>query len=99
MTAKKGNDWVLVTELHGNDGPVIEGVYQTKGACRKAFENILQGIWPEGRTTDNEGHTKEECIDVLLFCDNERGNYLDVFVFENDKRGNYPEVTERYIEE
>lgn len=82
ITAKKGNDWVLVTELNRNNEPVIEGVYPTKGACQKAFENILQGIWPEGRATDDEDHTKEECIDVLLFCDNERGNYLDVFVFQ-----------------
>ena len=82
MTAKNGNDWVLVTYLSGNDGPDIEGVYPTKGACQKAFANILQGIWPEGRNTDDEDHTKEECIDVLFFSDNERGNCLDVFVFQ-----------------
>ncbi len=77
MTAKKETVWVLVTYLNGDYGPVIEGAYRTKGACQKTFENRLKGIWPEGRTTDDEGHTKEACIDTLFFCDDERGNYLE----------------------
>ena len=77
MTEKKETIWVLVTYLIGDYGPVIEGVYRTKAACQKAFANCLKGIWPEGRTTDDEDHTKKACIDVLFFCDDERGNYLE----------------------
>ena len=77
MTAKKETVWVLVTYLNGDYGPVIEGAYHTKGACQKAFENRLKGIWPEGRSTDDEGHIKEACIDTLFFCDDERGNYRE----------------------
>ena len=44
MTAKKETIWVLVTYLNGDDGPVIEGVYRTKGACQKAFNLILQEV-------------------------------------------------------
>lgn len=77
MTAKKETVWVLVTYLNGDYGPVIEGAYRTKGACQKTFENRLKGIWPEGMTTDDEGHTKEACIGTLFFCDDERGNHFE----------------------
>ncbi|WP_299721197.1 hypothetical protein [uncultured Megasphaera sp.] len=38
--------WVLTADLAGNPSADIVGVYETKDACRKDFQDLLDSVWP-----------------------------------------------------
>lgn len=73
--------WVLTADLAGNPSADIVGVYETKDACRKDFQDLLDSVWPSNwpndRTVDDNGNDKAECLEDLLFCDDGNRNYLE----------------------